>query len=271
MGQCCIPASLRVAPEVYAGPNGLPEGIVQVTDTSDQKLIDEFINVIAQSFCGTQESAPEAALSWMFDPSASGENSAGCLTDVPSDARVKFFKSLGGIVAHTGFRHGGCFALKNSDGKIVCATVTIPPNNKSLYNTGLWEFMDIAKKLGGMGNIAPERKGGEPAARMSKLDAAMKKSHKAHAPGLHLYVLAFATALGQQGNGHGRKLMTFLTESARRMDVPAYLECSGKRNERFYGKNGYKMMQRYAITHKDQKFNADGLEGMAAMVFQNGQ
>ena len=61
--------------------------------------------------------------------------------------------------------------------------------------------------------------------------------------------------------------MTFLLESARRMEVPAYLECSGEKNERFYTNNGYKLMQRYEVKYKDQCFKPDALDGMAAMVW----
>lgn len=225
MGQCCMTASLKVAPEVYA--DRLPEGIVQVTEASDQALIDEFIELVGNSFCGSTDAPPEASISWAFDPTSSGENPADFLSGEASVARVKYFKFIGGLVTHSGLRHGGCFALKDPNGKLVAATVTFPPNNKHLHNTGIWEFMHIAKKLGGMSNIPPEMKGGPSEKRMSKLDAAMKKSHKTHAAGLHLYVLAFATVVGEHGKGHGRKLMTFLVESARKMNVPAYLECSG--------------------------------------------
>jgi hypothetical protein len=272
MGQCvsCIPASLQVAPEVYTGGDTLPKDIIQVTPTSDQALLDEFIDVIANSFCGSTESSPEAAISWTFDPTSSGENPTDFLTSEPSAARIKFFKFIGGFVAHSGFRHGGCFALKGPDGNLVAATVTFPPNNKHLHQTSFCEMMDIVKKMGGWAEVGtPEIQGGDSEKRMRKLEQLMDKSHKAHAPGLHLYVLAFATAIGQHGRGYGRKLMTFLVESAGRMNVPVYLECSGKKNERFYGANGFKMMQRYPIQFNNHSFNPDELEGITAMVRQN--
>merc|ERR1712196_323929 len=112
-----------VLPEVYAGPAGLPEGIIQVTENSEQELIKEFSDCIGDSFCGTSTSRPEAVLSWAYDSNASGENPASVLTAEPSPARVKYFKYLGAFITHTGLRHGGCFALKNADGKIVAATV----------------------------------------------------------------------------------------------------------------------------------------------------
>lgn len=257
---------------MYAGRDGPPKDIIQVTNTSDQILIDEFIAVIANSFCGSTESPPESALSWCFDPTSSGENPADFLTSDPSAARIKYFKFIAGVSAYSGFRHGGCFALKGPEGNLVAATVTFPPNNKHLHQTGFCEMMDIIKKMGGWAEVrTPEIQGGDSAKRMRKITQAANKSHNAHAPGLHLLVHVFATAIGQHGKGHGRKLMSFLIESAGRMNVPIYLECSGKRNERFYGKNGFKMMQRYPVKFNNQSFNPDGLEGVAAMVWQKNQ
>ena len=267
MGQCCIAGSMAVTPEFYAGADGLPEGVIQITETSPPQLIKEFSDVIGNSFCGTNESRPEAVLSWAYDPNASGENPAIPLSDEPSAARKNYFQYLGAFITRSGLRHGGCFALRNSEGKIVCATVTFPPNSKKLYHIGLCETMSIVDTLGGMKNMPPEMKSGDSEKRMGIVDKIMKKSHKAHASGRHLYVNAFATAVGYQGQGNGKKLMTFLLESARRMEVPAYLECSGENNERFYTNNGYKLMQRYEVKYKDQCFKPDALDGMAAMVW----
>lgn len=257
---------MAVSPEFYAGADGLPEGVIQVTETSPPELIKEFSDVIGNSFCGTKESPPEAVLSWAYDPNASGENPARPLSDEPSAERTNYFQYLGAFVTRTGLRHGGCFALRNSEGTIVAATVTFPPNNKKLYHTGMWEMMSIMNTLGGVKNMPTEMQSGDSAKRMEILDKIMKKSHKAHAGGRHLYVNAFATAVAYQGQGNGRKLMTFLVESARRMEVPAYLECSGEKNERFYTNNGYKLMQRYEVKYKDQCFKPDATGGMAAMV-----
>lgn len=239
-------------------------------DTSDQALLDEFINLIANSFCGSTESPPEAALSWTFDPTSSGGNPTNFLTSEPSAARTKYFKFLGGFMAHSGFRHGGCFALKGPDGNLVAATVTFPPNSQHLHQTGFCEMMEIVQKMGGWAKVGtPEIQGGDSEKRTTKLNQVMEESHKAHAPGLHLYVLAFATAIGQHGRGYGKELMSFLVESAGRMNVPVYLECSGEKNERFYENNGFKMMQRYPLTFNNQSFRPDELEGLTAMVRQN--
>eukprot|EP00943_MAST-04B_sp_MAST-4B-sp1_P006467 g6467.t1 len=257
---------MAVPPEFYAGADGLPEGVIQITETSPPGLIKEFSDVIGNSFCGTKESRPEAVLSWVYDPNASGENPASPLSDEPSAARTKFFQYLGAFTTRAALRHGGCFALRNSEGKIVTATVTYPPNSKKLYHTGLCEMLRIVKTLGGAKNVPPEMQSGDTKKKMEILDKIMKKSHKAHAIGRHLYVNCFATAVGYQGQGNGKKLMTFLVESARRMEVPAYLECNGEKNERFYINNGYTLMQRYEIKYKDQIFKPDGLDGIAAMV-----
>ena len=243
-----------------------------------QALIDEFIDVLSRSFCGTSEEAPEAAISWVFDPASSGANPADALTGEPSAARTKYFQFQAGFMAHWGFRHGGCFALRGEGGAsapLVAAVVTIPPNTKGLHATGLCEMMDIVKRMGGWDKVkSPEVEGGPSAKRHSKLEALQKKMHKEHAPGLHLYVLAFGTAPGHQRKGYGRKLAQFLVDAAGRMEVPAYLECCGKQCESFYESLGFKVVKRHPLEVKRggevDTLVADGQEGFTAMVWTSG-
>ena len=268
MGQCCIPAGLKISPEVYSGRDSLPEDIIQVTDESDQALIDDLIGVISRSFCGTKACAPEPAISWGLDPKASGDNPTQPLLSEPQENRIKYFDFFAGYMVHSALRHGGCFVLKGPEGKVVAGTVTFPPNSKNLHRTGLCESMSIVSRMGGWSKVkTPELEKGDPPKREKKLQEAMNKAHKAHANGRHIYVFAFGVDVGEQGKGYGRKLLTFLTESAAALHVPVYLECSGERTERFYGNNGFEVPQRYPLIYKDQRFCPDKLEGMAAMVW----
>ena len=266
--KCCIPAALNVAPEVYAGEAGLPAGIIHVNERSSQTLQDEFARLIGMSFCGSTGTAPEGALSWVFDPKSSGDNPSGPLLEEPSAARVRFFEALGKFISIQGIRHGGCFALRDESEKLVAATVTIPPNKKNLHHMGGCEQWYVMNQMGGMSAMPPELTSGPSEKRSGLLEKTMLQSHKSHASGEHLYVFAFATALGEQGKGYGRKLMEFLVASADRMNVPAYLECSGAKNERFYNNNGYQLKQRYPIEFQGDSFKPDGLDGMAAMVYK---
>eukprot|EP00944_MAST-04C_sp_MAST-4C-sp1_P010397 g10397.t1 len=269
MGQCCIPASLQVAPEVYAGSDGLPDGIVQVTEASDKALIDEFISVLAESWCGSPTRPPEPCFSWCFDPTSSGENLGDVLKSDVTESRKKYFDFFLGFMAYGAFRHGGCFGLKGPDGNLVTAAITYPPNKKHLHQLGLFEQMNVAEKMGGFSKVStPEVTGGDPAARQAKLDKAMNKAHKVHAKGEHLYLQAIGTATGHDGKGYGRQLMTFLLEAANRMNVPVYVDCCGKKNERFYEKNGFKVVQRYPIECKGQALKVDGVEGFYSMLWQ---
>lgn len=150
--------------------------------------------------------------------------------------------------------------------KIVAAAVTFPPNKNKLHQIGFCEMMSIMDRMGGWNKVgSPEIQGGDSANRMNKVSETMEKYHGIHAPGLHLYVYGFATALGEQGKGYGKQLMTFLVESANRMKVPVYLECSGEKNERFYGRNGFEVVKRHPIEYKNQSFDPDGLGGLSAM------
>ena len=120
--------------------------------------------------------------------------------------------------------------------------------------------------MGGWNKVAsPEIQGGDSAKRMNKVNQTMEKYHGVHAPGRHVYVYAFATCIREQGKGYGRQLMTFPVESAKRMNVPLYLECSGEKNERFYGRNGFEVVRRHPIEYKNQSFDPDGLGGLSAM------
>ena len=143
MGQCCIPAGLKVSPEVYSGRDALPEDIVQVTDESDQALIDDLIGLISRSFCGTKACAPEPAISWVFDPKASGDNSTQPLLSEPQENRIKYYDFMAGYMVHSALRHGGCFLLKGPEGKSVTGTVLSLQTPRICIRTGLCESMSI--------------------------------------------------------------------------------------------------------------------------------
>jgi len=49
------------------------------------------------------------------------------------------------------------------------------------------------------------------------------------------------------------------------MGCDAYLECTGSRNERFYGNNGYELVRRLPIVTKEDSLKVENLEGLAAM------
>jgi hypothetical protein len=281
----CSASSEGIDPKVYF-PYGLPEDLVHVTPESPQELQDEFVEGFAASFCGTNEQAPEPALSWAYmSPGMNDVDHTKPLSKEVTESkdfseRVVFFRYLMHLCfVHAG-RHGGCFALKES-GKLVAFTITFPPNKRGIYKMGFCEMMHVVVQLGGFQKMPKAVKKvliteGEPGVRMDVIDKAMGLSHKTHCPNEvpHIYIWCFGVKPGCQGNGYGRKLITYMGECADRMKVPTYLECNGTKNERFYGNNGYKVEERYPLVYTDKKggektehsFQPDGLPGMSACV-----
>ena len=245
-------AMCRIAPEgidpkVYF-PQGLPNDLVQVTPNSPQELQDEFVEGLATAFCGTNESAPEAALSWCFmSPGMMDDDHTKPLSKEVTESegfleRVEYFRYLMRWSFLQASRHGGCFALKES-GKLVAFTISFPPSKRGLYKKSFCETMYLVGQLGGFSKLPIALSEGEPALRMELMEKNMGKSHEKHGPIdlLHIYIFCFGVQPGCQGKGYGRKLITYMGECADRMKVSTYLEANGSRNERFYINNGYKV------------------------------
>ena len=199
----CISSDLAVGPDFYLPT--IPADIVQMTTESSKEELAEFTALISASFCGSRNKAPDAALSWCYDPKSAVD---GFLKEDPSEERTIFFDFLAAWCLHTCLRHGGCFVLKK-DGKMVSAAATIPPNDKKLHDAGICEQMKIMSRTG-ISNLPKEME--QP--RMVELGNVMKKAHNDIVPGRHLYVYAFATSIEHQGKGYGRELMQFLCDSA---------------------------------------------------------
>jgi GNAT superfamily N-acetyltransferase len=285
----CIPVSEGIDPTLYF-PYGLPQDLVHVTPESPQELQDKFVEGLAASFCGTNEQAPEPVLSWGYmSPGMNDDDHTKPLSKEVTESkdfseRIEFFRYvIRWSFVHAG-RHGGCFALKESD-KLVAFTITLPPNNRGLYKLGFCEMMHVVGQLGGFQKMPKALTEGERAIRMDVMDKAMGLSHKTHCPNdvQHIYVWCFGVKPGCQGNGYGKKLITYLGECADRMKVPTYLEANGAKNERFYGNNGYKVEERYPLVYTDKtmrstvhpekknhSFQPDGLPGMSACVRPSG-
>lgn len=296
----CLPASAGIDPTVYF-PGGLPENVVHVTPESPKELIEEFIDVLATSFCGSYCSPPEAVLSWCYKSPEMSENDHTKMlgNDVTKSEgwndRVAFFRYIAEWTFLRAGRHGGCFALKDpnpdedsddddnlkgavkKDGKLVAITVTFPPNKRRLHEEGFCEFIHLMGRLGAEKVPKVFREGGEPSVRLDVLKKAAQLSHETHFPNgkEHLFLYCLGVAPGRQGEGHGRKLITLMGECADRMKVPTYLETAGTRLEGFYGHNGYVVEGHYPMVYnaakdgeekEEMSFKPDGLDGFTAMV-----
>jgi len=239
----------------------LPPGIKHLTANSPQSLLDAVADVATRSFAGTKTTPAEANLSWVFDPAGSGDDPCGPLVEDPTAERLAYFKWMSTFMMAQTIKHGGCFALMDGDGddaKVLACALNFPPNDKKLHEVGMFQFMSLTKKAEGPMPKCVEGK------RMKALDKAMADSHKAHAKEPHWYVQVLAVAPEAQSQGHGSKLMQFITALGDKSGVPVYLECTGKNAEAFYVKNGFAMQARYPLTGGNDTLHVNG--GLAAMV-----
>ena len=258
---CCIPKSLKVVPIDYN--SNVPKGIVNITEESSPDRINEFGDLIAESFCGTTTTAPEPVLAWIFDHGDgsfeldAGTTPAEVLKQDPSEERKAYFKWLAYFCIHQSLRHGGCYALEDTDGKLCSAAITIPPNNNRLYDVGFCEMMGIINKLGGESMVPKIISSGIGSKKLKELEKVLKNAHQKHASNRHLFLSVFATKPSEQGKGHGDKLLTFINDSAKFQKVPIYLETSSKKNIDFYNKRGYIIAEKCPIVVSGFEFKAD--------------
>ena len=250
----CVPKAEAINPSVYF-PDGLPEDIVHLTPDSLPELIKEFCDGLASSFEG------EPTTSWGYD----GE------TKEVTAERTAFFRWSMQFCFVQYSRHGGCFALKDSEGAMVAFAITVPPSSRALHKPGMCETMYILNQCESMPAALQT---GDSAVRMQLIENTMHKAHDIHGADKHFYINCFGTKPDTQGKGYGKKLVQYLTAAADHNKLPTYLECSGAQNERFWGKNGFEVKERYPMTYittkygekKEMAFEPDGLAGIAACV-----
>ena len=258
---CCIQKSLKVSPTDFA--SSLPDGIVNIVEESDPKRINEFADLVSESFCGTTTTPPEPIMAWTYDHGDgtfeldAGTASGEILKKVPSLERTEYFRFIGHFITHQCLRHGGCYALEDTDGKLCAAAITIPPNANAVWDIGLCEMMMIIEKMGGDSKIPERMNKGISKDKMDQVEKIMQIAHKNHAPSKHLYLYVLATKPEVQGKGYGSKLLKFINNAATFQHVPAYLETSGKKNEEFYLSRGWIVAGRYPLSVKGYKLKAD--------------
>ena len=238
---------------------------------------------MSKSFCGTATTPPEGVLSWGLGGTGVIEHTKPLPAELVENIdefqkRKDFFKFVIQFSFTAAGRHGGCFSVRDEEGKMGCHAITFPPNNRELHKQGSCEMMWIMNQLGGMSKLHPAFNEGEAAIRLDVMDKTMQAGHDKYAQKPHIYVWCLGSSPEQQGKGHGRTLLQHITAAADRMKVPTYLETSGEKNERFYTRNGFKVLERLPMTYVSESktkeygektevtFRPDGLEGMSACV-----
>ena len=280
----CIPRALGTDPRVYF-PDGMPDRVVHITPDSLPELIEEFVEGLSSSFCGSSNAPGEASLSWGLGTQGVTEITKPLPLEVVEnkenfEKRKEFFRYCVKLSFTGTGRHGGCFALIDDDGKMCSYTITLPPNNKALHSPGMCEYTWMVNQLGGWSNMNPAFLEGEEAVRLDLVERTMQANHKKHAHDPHLFIYYFGTSPDKQGKGHGHTLLQHILAAADRMKVPTYLDCGGESNENFWTKHGFQVVERVPMSYVSQEktkeygekteiaFKPDGLEGLSACVRQ---
>lgn len=100
------------------------------------------------------------------------------------------------------------------------------------------------------------------------VDTAMKRMHKTYAPQEHLYIYVMAVLPDRQGEGACSRLMRTASRYADKHGIPAYLETSGERNPKIYGRFGYAISERTTLVIPSKP--EDAFNEFHAMVRQPG-
>ena len=99
--------------------------MVRVDEKSS--ILQEVIDVLTRSFCGTTKTAPDAVTDWCF--SGVREKGTFCpLPEAPSTERLAWYNYLVTLMTQFGLNRGGVYALVDKiSRKVAAATVTCPP------------------------------------------------------------------------------------------------------------------------------------------------
>lgn len=266
MGCCCsLPVPIVWAGHDVGGYDAGEQFEVVKVDSEAHAHWDAAVEVLARAFCGTESTAPDPVVSWVYG----GATELGPLSAAPSELRAGWFKWFLSLCAHICLNVGGLYALvEKASGQVVAATGVLPPGARGA-DIGMYEYSQIAKKLGDLGGMAgptvDSDKGGWER-RNGVADKTMGVAHKELMPEEHLYVLLFATTPDKQRTGAGTVLLSFLNHMADTDSVPCYLESSGENGPAFFkGKGGYEEKKRVPLEDsKGTGFEDSG--GMACMV-----
>jgi ribosomal protein S18 acetylase RimI-like enzyme len=239
----------------------LHDGVCHLTADSPGQIRAQVEEMLALSWCGSTEQAPESGMSWCYDPQACGENVLGPLVAPPPVQRMMHFRFVIRFCVTQAIKHGGCFYLTDPDGKVVSAAICLPPSDKNIHDPGMCEMMSIINKLG---SPPPSFSNKDFNRRDGAVRKVMTKMHKKHASGRHWYIYCMGTDPVSQGKGYGKRMMQWMSAVADNSRVPCYLECSGTRNEGFYGSFGFKVVGKEPIKAGQELFDANG--GLVSML-----
>lgn len=213
-------------------------GMVVVRVGHESPLLRETIEVLGRGECGTNATAPDPLLDWVY-AGTDAQSLCKPLSCPPSAHRLAWFRWMAHYCAAFAFARGGLYALVDPDTqRVVAGAVTGPPKTVSFGRMSGGEMGDNIRSAG-------MSIGQEILANNMRMRALGSWQHGIQeAQGLggttnYLYLVMFATLPEAQGKGCGKALLNFLGEVADADGVPAFLETAGSRNIGFYGTGGF--------------------------------
>lgn len=208
-------------------------GITVLTAETEEKILEDAIMVLADSFCGTTTTPPEG----LIDATYTGvDGQCQPLKEEPTADRKHYFRDVAAWCLRMALPYGGVFVCLE-EGKVQSALVTYPPSNRALHEGTMGLLMKIAKKLGKPHPLMEGR-------RMKALDKAFKKGH-IKTPHWYLQMVGVAPTL--QGKGFGKRMLSFLNTLADADCAPIYMETTGEKNIAIYTKFGYDVSGRTPV------------------------
>ncbi|GMH91120.1 hypothetical protein TL16_g11964 [Triparma laevis f. inornata] len=217
--------------------------------------------MMAKCFAGSTQVPGESMLSWCFDPEGNVDGDpCNPLKEEPSAERLNVMRFIIKFLWYQHLRHGCCFALMKND-KPVAAAFLVPPNNKEAYKETACFQMWAISKLG----LPKEMSSGDSMVRFDAMAKAMGVSHRKlfGKEDLHWYIPIVAVGSEYQGKGYGRELFSFIGSLGDHTKNPMYLETFGPRNQRFYERNGFEVMDKQQVVTKKETLKLhDGSLGM---------
>jgi len=232
----------------------LTDGVKRVTSAEDVEACAE---VLYRAFAGLG-APPEMMLDWIAGAECKGSaalyepikaNADGVVVDDPE--RAKVFRFLMRWAVYECAMYGVVFAIRDpNDASRTCAVAAclLPGRQETI-----WSFLKTAWKVGfppweGWSRSRELKRVKQRANATFRMTKSVEKEIE---PQPHWKIFTLGVDPTLQHSGYGRRLLNLVSALADLEHYDVYLECSGARNEKIYGKFGFETRQKVPVTVED--------------------
>ena len=263
-GIIAVPTTVVALNKIYTyvshSPPALPKNkqpsvqIFNKNSRQDPKLIQELIDCMAVSFCGTKDKEPEQFMNWALGTSLSISPEAmeyNYNYEANLTKRLLVLRWTMSYLTHELLLkgNGSILYIRTPDGNIGAASVIQYENTTRSFLT---KCNDAVTKLlvlvriglppwGHSSTNDPLPVGLE--LRLDKGGAFLKRFHHHWTEGLHVYTYIMATHPNCQGRGYCSKIMRTTVALGEEQQLDVYLETGGVRNQTVYARFGYDLVE----------------------------